>query len=47
MMALMRGGAGGPSAAEPPFPKEYSDAATSPKEVEVKAEPNTIDITIP
>ena len=47
MMAQMKGGAGGPTAPEAPFPKEYTDAATSPKEVEVKAEANTIDITIP
>lgn len=40
-------GAGKPSApAKPAFPKEYLAAATSPKEVEVKPGPNTIDIAV-
>jgi hypothetical protein len=48
--AMARYGAG--SAGGPPpapmatFPKEYSAAETSPKEVEVKTQPNTIDIDI-
>lgn len=41
----------GPGSATPmgpalSFPKEYSAAETSPKEVEVKAQPNTINIDI-
>jgi len=49
MKAMMSGGggpAGGPPVVEAPFPDEYRDANTSPKEVEVKAESNTIDIAI-
>ena len=44
---------GGPQSGPPdmtkgaPFPPEYGDAKTTPKEVEVKAESNTIDIAIP
>lgn len=37
---------GGAPKMEVTFPKEYSDAATSPKEVEVKPQANTIDIDI-
>jgi hypothetical protein len=42
------GGAGGapPAAPEMSFPKEYAASDTSPKEVEVKAETNTINIDI-
>ena len=48
MMASMTApGQGGPPQITTPFPKEYQSAETSPKEVEVKAESNTIDITIP
>lgn len=49
MMAQMKGGAGQPTnvSASAPFPPEYGSATTSPKEVEVKAETNKIDISIP
>ncbi len=51
MNAMMQGGgnpdAGPAQGAQLPFPKEYTSADTSPKEVEVKAQSNTIDITIP
>jgi hypothetical protein len=50
MQAMMSGGggtAGGPPQVAAPFPDEYKNAATSPKEVEVKAELNTINLTIP
>jgi hypothetical protein len=47
MMKSGPGAPGGPPAASAaPFPSEYSSAATSPKEVEVKAESNNIDISI-
>lgn len=47
--AMMAGGQTGPTTGPPDagFPVEFSQAATSPKEVEVKAESNTIDIEIP
>ena len=42
------GAGGGPGGgASLPFPAEYSSAETSQKEVEVKAESNTINIEIP
>jgi len=45
--AMMKGGAApGYAANAAPFPKEYMEATTSPKEVEVKAESNTINIDI-
>lgn len=47
--AMMQGGGapgGPPGASESPFPKEYASGATSPKEVEVKAESNVINIDI-
>lgn len=49
MNAMAQGGGQGgpPQAAQLPFPQEYTSADTSPKEVDVKAESNTIDITIP
>jgi hypothetical protein len=47
MMEAMKQGQGVPAAASLPFPNEYTSAETSPKEVEVKAESNTINITIP
>ena len=49
MKAMMAGSQSGqPTAGEgAPFPAEYSAAATSPNEYEVKAESNTIDIVIP
>ncbi len=47
MAAMGQGQAGGPPPSATPFPKEYTSAETSPKEVEVKPESNTIDITIP
>lgn len=37
---------GPPAAPAAPFPAEYGSFSTSPKEVEVKAESNTIDISI-
>lgn len=48
MMAQMKG-AQGPTntASAAPFPPEFGSATTSPREVEVKAETNTIDISIP
>jgi hypothetical protein len=45
-MKNMKPGMSGPPGATSDVPPSYGDAATSPKEVEVKAEPNTIDITI-
>jgi hypothetical protein len=39
-------GGGPPKPAEGPVPKEYTSGATSPKEVEVKPESNTINIEI-
>jgi hypothetical protein len=47
MQAMQAPGQGGPPKVTTPFPTEYTAATTSPKEVEVKAESNTIDITIP
>lgn len=45
--AMMGPSTGGPPAApEAPFPKEYGSFETTTKEVEVKAESNTIDIAI-
>jgi hypothetical protein len=44
--AMYSGAKGPPKAAEGPVPKEYTSAATTPKEVEVKPQPNTIDIGI-
>jgi hypothetical protein len=47
MEAMKAPGQGGPPKVAAPFPSEYGAAETSPKEVEVKPESNTIDITIP
>jgi hypothetical protein len=46
--AMESGGAGGPgyAAAAAPFPSEYATASTSPKEVEIKAEENTLNIEL-
>lgn len=41
-----KGAKGPPTLTESPVPKEWESAATSPKEVEVKAQNNTIDIDI-
>lgn len=45
-MAAAKPGAKGPPPAESKVPKTFGAAATSPKEVEVKTGPNTIDISI-
>jgi hypothetical protein len=54
MKAMQAGQMGPPSGGGPgggganlPFPQEYSSVETSQKEVEVKAESNTINIEIP
>ncbi len=54
MKAMQAGGMGPPGSGGPggggsnlPFPAEYSSVETSQKEVEVKAESNTINIEIP
>jgi hypothetical protein len=45
--AMMAGGGQpGSGGANSPFPKEYGSADTSPKEVEVKAGPNVIDLEL-
>lgn len=44
--AMMEGGTKGYESGGLPFPKEFQSADTSPKEVEVKAESNTINIDI-
>lgn len=47
MSAAYTGAKGPPKLPESPVPTEYSSAKTSPKEIEVKAENNVIDIDIP
>lgn len=46
MSAAYSGAKGPPKPPESPAPKEYENAQTSPKEVEVQAQSNTIDIDI-
>ena len=46
MSAAYTGARGPPKPPESPAPKEYESAKTSPKEVEVQAQSNTIDIDI-
>ena len=46
-MKTMKGPQSGPPTVTAPFPAEYSAVETSPKEVEVKAGSNSIDIVIP
>lgn len=47
MARYAAGAAGGaPPLPKETFPKEYSAAETSPKEIEVKTQPNTFDIDI-
>jgi hypothetical protein len=46
MMQRMKQGATAPAAPTSPFPKEWTEATTSPKEVEVGNQPVTIDIDI-
>lgn len=45
-LPMMKGNTKGLAPPESKLPKTYSAAATSPKEVEVKSGPNTIDISI-
>lgn len=45
--AMTSGGGSGPPQVTAPFPSEYAEASSSPKEVEVKAESNTINVEIP
>jgi hypothetical protein len=46
MSKAYTGASGPPKPPESPAPKEYESAKTSPKEVEVQAQNNTIDISI-
>jgi hypothetical protein len=46
MMQRMKQGMTGPVATTSPFPKEWADASTTPKEVEVGTQPVTVDIDI-
>ena len=45
--AMYQSGKAPPPVQEGPVPKEWASPLTTPKEVEVKAGPNTIDIDIP
>lgn len=47
MMKQYSGGGGkAPAAPTASFPKEYGSASTSPKEVEIKAGPNSLDLAL-
>lgn len=47
MKAMSAGpGKGGPPKVESPFPEKYQKVGTSDKTVEIKAEPNTVDIAL-
>lgn len=48
MMKKYSGGGAGkaPSAPKPDFPKEFGSASTSPKEVEIKSGPNSLDLAL-
>lgn len=46
MMKQYGGGGKAPTAPKSTFPKEYGAASTSPKEVEIKSGPNTLDLAL-
>ena len=48
MMKQYSGGGGGkaPSTPKPSFPNEFGSASTSPKEVEIKSGPNSLDLAL-